>query len=493
MPTQVQFRRGTTAQNNSFTGAAGELSVNTSNNTIRVHDGSTTGGFELAKVSDINTAVANLIDSAPGTLDTLNELAAAINDDSNFAATIVTQLGNKANTASLTTANVSEVTNLYFTNARVFSAVTGNLALKANVIDLTTANVSEVTNLYFTVARANTAIDNRVTKNFIDNLNVDADTLDGNDSLYFAPIASPNFTGAPLSTTATAGTNTTQIATTAFVRTEVTNLIASAPATLDTLNEIAAALGNDNNFSATIITQLGNKANTASLTTANVIELNSLYFTEARARQAISSSGCTLSYSNTTGIISFSQGNTDTVAEGSTNLYYTNARVFSAVTGNLALKANLTDKLNVFAATSSAELAGIISDETGTGSLVFNASPTFTGTINAAEISASGNVTSPFFYSQSDINLKKDIEPIVNALDIVKQLSGYSFKWKHNDAASIGLIAQYIEQVLPMLIGTTPDGSKTVLYNGIIALLLEAIKAQQIQIDEIKAKLDEKL
>ena len=113
--------------------------------------------------------------------------------------------------------------------------------------------------------------------------------------------------------------------------------------------------------------------------------------------------------------------------------------------------------------------------------------------MNAAEISASGNVTSPFFYSQSDINLKKDIEPIVNALDIVKQLSGYSFKWKHNDAASIGLIAQYIEEVLPMLIGTTPDGSKTVLYNGIIALLLEAIKAQQVQIDEIKAKLNEKL
>ena len=390
MPTQVQFRRGTTAQNNSFTGAAGELSVNTSNNTIRVHDGSTTGGFELAKVSDVNTAVANLIDSAPGALDTLNELAAAINDDSNFAATIVTQLGNKANTVSLTT-----------------------------------ANVAELTNLYYTVARANTAIDNRVNKSFIDALNVDADTLDGLDSTAFA---------------------------------------------LDT-----------------------------DLTTANVIELNSLYFTEARARQAISTSGCTLSYSNTTGIISFSQGNTDTVAEGSTNLYYTDARVYSnvitigyATNANVALKANLTDKLNVFGATSSEELRSVISDETGTGSLVFSASPTFTGTLNAAEISASGNVTSPFFYSQSDINLKKDIEPIVNALDIVKQLSGYSFKWKHNDAASIGLIAQYIEQVLPMLIGTTPDGSKTVLYNGIIALLLEAIKAQQVQIDEIKAKLDEK-
>ncbi len=58
----------------------------------------------------------------------------------------------------LTTANVVELTNLYFTNARVFSAVTGNLALKANVIDLTSANVIELTNLYFTNARSRAAI-----------------------------------------------------------------------------------------------------------------------------------------------------------------------------------------------------------------------------------------------------------------------------------------------------------------------------------------------
>ena len=56
MPTEVQFRRGTTAQNNSFTGAAGELSVNTDNNSLRIHDGSTAGGFELAK-ADLSNSV----------------------------------------------------------------------------------------------------------------------------------------------------------------------------------------------------------------------------------------------------------------------------------------------------------------------------------------------------------------------------------------------------------------------------------------------------
>lgn len=46
MPTVLQFRRGTTSQNNSFTGAAGELSIDTDTDSLRIHDGSTAGGFE---------------------------------------------------------------------------------------------------------------------------------------------------------------------------------------------------------------------------------------------------------------------------------------------------------------------------------------------------------------------------------------------------------------------------------------------------------------
>jgi hypothetical protein len=71
---------------------------------------------------------------------------------------------------------------------------------------------------------------------------------------------SPTFTGAPLAPTATAGTNTTQLATTAFVKTAVDNLIASAPSTLDTLDELAAALADDQNYASTITTALGTKA-----------------------------------------------------------------------------------------------------------------------------------------------------------------------------------------------------------------------------------------
>ena len=55
MPTQVQWRRGTTTQHNSFTGAAGEVTVDTTLDTLRVHDGSTAGGIRLAKFSEITS------------------------------------------------------------------------------------------------------------------------------------------------------------------------------------------------------------------------------------------------------------------------------------------------------------------------------------------------------------------------------------------------------------------------------------------------------
>lgn len=75
----------------------------------------------------------------------------------------------------------------------------------------------------------------------------------------YAPLASPALTGTPTAPTATAGTNTTQVATTAFVKTAVDNVVAAAPGALDTLNELAAALGNDASFSTTVTNSLATK------------------------------------------------------------------------------------------------------------------------------------------------------------------------------------------------------------------------------------------
>jgi hypothetical protein len=81
-----------------------------------------------------------------------------------------------------------------------------------------------------------------------------------------APLASPALTGVPTAPTAAAATNTTQVATTAYVRGEVAALVNSAGATLDTLGEIATALGNDANLSTTLTTSIGLKAPLASPT-----------------------------------------------------------------------------------------------------------------------------------------------------------------------------------------------------------------------------------
>lgn len=74
-----------------------------------------------------------------------------------------------------------------------------------------------------------------------------------------APLVSPALTGNPTAPTQAVGNNTTRIATTAFVTTAVSALIDAAPGTLDTLNEIAAALGDDPNFAATMTSGLAGK------------------------------------------------------------------------------------------------------------------------------------------------------------------------------------------------------------------------------------------
>ena len=99
-----------------------------------------------------------------------------------------------------------------------------------------------------------------------------ATPVTSSDLALKANLASPTFTGTPtlptgtIATTQTAGNSSTAVATTAFVGTAVANLVDSAPATLNTLDELAAALGDDANFATTTATAIGLKAPLASPT-----------------------------------------------------------------------------------------------------------------------------------------------------------------------------------------------------------------------------------
>jgi hypothetical protein len=191
MPKQVQFRRGTTTQNNAFTGAQGELSVSTTDYHLRVHDGSTQGGKSLL-LADLTNVTGDTDDIGEGS------------------------------------------TNLYFTNARVDTEIDSYLTAGTG-IGISSGTLTVDTSTIATRSYVDTAVGNLVDSapGALDTLNELAAAL-GDDANYAttttnalaakAPLASPTLTGTPAAPTATAGTNTTQIATTAYVQAELTAL-----------------------------------------------------------------------------------------------------------------------------------------------------------------------------------------------------------------------------------------------------------------------------
>ena len=192
MPTQVQFRRGTETENNNFTGAAGEITVSTTDYTLRIHDGSTTGGHEQAK-ADLSNITGD-------------------------------------------TDNVSEgSTNLYYTNARVDAEIDSYLSAGTGITLAGSGSIAVDTSVIATRSYVDTAVSNLVdaAPGTLDTLNELAAALgdDANfattvtDSLALkAPLADPALTGTPTAPTASTGTDTTQIATTAFVQQEIAAL-----------------------------------------------------------------------------------------------------------------------------------------------------------------------------------------------------------------------------------------------------------------------------
>lgn len=101
-------------------------------------------------------------------------------------------------------------------------------------------------------------------------------------------------------------------------------------------------------------------------------------------------------------------------------------------------------------------------------------------------IRATGTIT-----ANSDITLKKNLAKIENALEKVEQINGYTYEFKADDSKRhAGVIAQEIQGVLPEIVNKGNDGLLGVEYGNISALLIEAIKEQQAQINELKALLN---
>ena len=108
-----------------------------------------------------------------------------------------------------------------------------------------------------------------------------------------------------------------------------------------------------------------------------------------------------------------------------------------------------------------------------------------TGSFSAGN---SGTITAKDFNSTSDENLKTNIKTVENGLETVKSLRGVTFDWKIGGQPSVGVVAQELESVLPQLVKTSDV--KTVNYDGLVGVLIEAIKELSTEVENLKQQLN---
>ena len=112
----------------------------------------------------------------------------------------------------------------------------------------------------------------------------------------------------------------------------------------------------------------------------------------------------------------------------------------------------------------------------------------------AGRIDAAGDVVA---FSSSDKNFKENIKPIENPIDKIRKISGNTYDWKAElkdehgyEGNDVGVIAQEIEEVLPQIVTTRDNGYKAVKYDRLVALLIEGMKEQQLQIESLRLEVE---
>lgn len=461
------------------------------NNTTGVITINSTDLTPYATINHVTNEIANVIDAAPGLLDTLNELAAAINDDANFATTITTSVSNSRNQA-----------NAAYDRANVAVTYAGSAFDKANTLVATVAGVSS-TSISNAVLLAGLLSVDGVSSN------LDSDLLDGQQGSYYLdwtnttnkpdPLITVTLTG-DVSGSASASlidlaSNTITISTTISsnsveLGTDTTGAFVgnitpgSGITTSGTPSEgwsVAVALDN----SGVVASTYGGAAKVPVLTVDAFGRITNAANVNVAGVTNFSSSGNTFNISTADGG-SFSasiQQNSIILGTDTTGAYVANLVAGTGVTITGLGNEGTTPTIAIGQAVGTTNNVTFNSLTVSNGANI-TGNVEVTGNINATEY-----ITSPYFYTYSDRNLKSEIQEIHDSLDTLKKLQGVSFVFNSTGEKSFGLIAQDVEEILPEIVHTNPSGIKTIVYDSIIAFLIESIKEQQKQIDELKARL----
>jgi hypothetical protein len=145
------------------------------------------------------------------------------------------------------------------------------------------------------------------------------------------------------------------------------------------------------------------------------------------------------------------------------------------------------DDLNITLASGAANASAA----NGAGITVDGANATFTYASTGDKWVSNKDVEATNFNSVSDITLKENVSIIDGALEMINQLNGISWNWKDTKKASLGVSAQNVESVIPELVSNGAS-HKSVNYNGLIGILIEAVKEQGAQINALKEELANK-
>jgi hypothetical protein len=117
------------------------------------------------------------------------------------------------------------------------------------------------------------------------------------------------------------------------------------------------------------------------------------------------------------------------------------------------------------------------------------------GDVDVLRLYGTGNATLYGTLTQSsDARLKKNITPMKNTLDKIRNLSGYTYNWidsSKDNSQQIGFIAQELEKEFPQLVKTDEKGMKSVAYSNMAPVLLQAIKELQQEVEELRTQMGE--